>query len=78
MNTIVTRLRANELPEHVRGGIDLTHEVEVTVRDLGVPRLNGAEAFALLEAYVERHGRTDETMDDAVQRVSDLRDEWER
>lgn len=37
MNEIVKTLAAADLPETLREGIDPSHRVEVTVRDLGLP-----------------------------------------
>lgn len=79
MNEIVTKLKAADLPERVRLGINPEHEVEVIVRDLGVPRrrLTTDELRRMLEDHVREHGDPNGTMEDAVRRVNALREEWD-
>ena len=76
MNKLIKVVDVAELPETLREGIAPGHKVEVTVRDLGVGRRTAAEAFAELSEFAEKHGDPAGTLDDAVRRIRELRDEW--
>ena len=79
MNKIVKVVPVELLPEELRAGIAPGHTVEVTVRDLDgddAPRRTAEEMLEKLERYVSAHGDSGATVDDAVERVRALRDEW--
>jgi hypothetical protein len=77
MNVLVKRLLAAELPEALREGIDPSHTVEVTVREVRASQLSAQELYEQTRRYVEKHGNPNGTMEDAVTRVRELRDEWD-
>lgn len=83
MNRIVRTLRVEELPEvlredALRSGFAPGSTVEISITDTVEPRpvKTTAELLAMLDE-VSRTGRKDETIENAVARVRELRDEWD-
>jgi tartrate dehydratase alpha subunit/fumarate hydratase class I-like protein len=74
MNKVVTRVMlAKDLPAEIRGDVDPDHRVEVRVVDLGGGE---EERRARLRGYVGVAERQT-TVEDAVERIRQLRDEWD-
>ena len=71
-------VKAALLPPELRGDIEPSRDVEVSVRDLGpIDRKARLESlFRDLRALDE--GEPAEETDAALRRVNELRDEWER
>jgi len=76
MNRIVRRhVPAGTLPEELRGDIDPSAPVTVTVEEESEPM--SREQLLKLADGVRRHADTSVTVEDAVARIRALRDEWD-
>jgi hypothetical protein len=74
MNKVVTRVMlAKDLPDEIRGDVAPDHRVEVRVVDLGA---SDDERRRRILGYVGAAERGT-TVDEAVERVRQLRDEWD-
>ena len=77
MNTIVKTIKADQLPDELRKGIDPTHSVRLVIEDLGPSDLEPSRDFIQeLDEFRSTRPSSDESMEDAVRRVRELRDEW--
>ena len=76
MDDVRIRLKAADLPDHLRGTIDPAHEVEVSVRDLGASA--GADAIRLMREHRAVIAADPSRAEpDPVGRIRALRDEWD-
>lgn len=78
MNRVVRReLSAADLPEMLRGDIDPTHRVRVVVEDLdGIGAKRTASAQRIL-ALAGAAAEMDTSIEEAVERIRAIRDEWD-
>lgn len=84
MTEISRLMRVRELPDSLRveavdNGLDTDSIVQITVKH-PAPARQGKTRDDLLMMLMEvgQTGRTDETIADAIERVDELRDEWDR
>ncbi|ORE92029.1 hypothetical protein ATO13_18745 [Stappia sp. 22II-S9-Z10] len=81
MDDVRIRLKAADLPAHLRGTIDPAHEVEVSVRDLGASETQqdrAARAGDIFRAWDATRQGPPRSTQEILQDVNALRDEWER
>ncbi|WP_108660768.1 hypothetical protein [Acuticoccus kandeliae] len=78
MTTIVKTVTANTLPDELRASIDPSNTVRVTVEDLGLPprHRSADEVLKAINEYRSRN-RPGTSLDEAVNRIRELRDEWD-
>lgn len=70
---IVEDYPAEKLPDELRGDIDPSHRARIIVEDLSTQTKNGRWHLRHFGAAADRNTSVDE----AVQRVRSLRDEWD-
>lgn len=76
MNRVIHReLTASELPESLRGDIDPTHRVRVVVEDIGAISPARTSAAERIRALAGIGKDLNVSIDEAVRRQRELRDE---
>lgn len=76
MNKVIHReLTASELPDDLRGDIDPTHRVRVVIEDIEVPQHQRSAAAERILALAGRGRYMNTSIEEAVRRVRELRDE---
>lgn len=77
MNKVVTReMLASELPEAIRGDIAPDHRVRVTVAEMNEAPTSDDRRARIL-GYIGAAKGEPVSIDEAVDRVRQLRDDWE-
>jgi hypothetical protein len=70
---IIEDIPASELPERIRGGIDLSHHARIIVEDIGPA--STTHSFEELRRRIRPRGSV--TPQEAADRIRALRDEWD-